>query len=116
GALGMLVEWALIRHLYKRPLDTLLATWGLSLMLQQAYRSIFGAREVGVDLPQGMLGSLKGTDSIEVPIKGVFVMGLTVLITVVVAYVLYRSRSRRQVRAVVPNRIFSCADGTTTEK
>ena len=52
GALGMLVEWALIRHLYKRPLDTLLATWGLSLILQQAYRSVFGAREVGVELPR----------------------------------------------------------------
>jgi urea transport system permease protein len=85
GALGMLVEWALIRHLYKRPLDTLLATWGLSLILQQTYRSVFGAREVGVELPQWMLGSLKVTDSIEVPINGVFVMGLTVLITVVVA-------------------------------
>ena len=48
GALGMLVEWGLIRHLYKRPLDTLLATWGLSLILQQIYRSVFGAREVGV--------------------------------------------------------------------
>jgi len=62
GALGMLVEWVLIRHLYKRPLDTLLATWGLSLILQQAYRSIFGAREVGVELPQWMLGSLHVTD------------------------------------------------------
>ena len=49
GALGMLVEWVLIRHLYKRPLDTLLATWGLSLILQQVYRSVFGAREVGVN-------------------------------------------------------------------
>src|SRR5215207_8194582 len=54
GALGMLVEWALIRHLYRRPLDTLLATWGLSLILQQTYRSVFGAREVGVELPQWM--------------------------------------------------------------
>ena len=44
GALGMLVEWAMIRHLYKRPLDTLLATWGLSLILQQFYRSVFGPR------------------------------------------------------------------------
>ncbi len=60
GALGMLVEWALIRHLYKRPLDTLLATWGLSLILQQAYRSVFGAREVGVELPDWMMGSLAG--------------------------------------------------------
>ena len=67
---GWLVEWALIRHLYKRPLDTLLATWGLSLILQQAYRSVFGAREVGVELPQWMLGSLKVTESIEVPING----------------------------------------------
>ena len=60
GALGMLVEWGLIRHLYKRPLDTLLATWGLSLILQQTYRSVFGAREVGVELPQWMLGSQAG--------------------------------------------------------
>ena len=116
GALGMLVEWALIRHLYKRPLDTLLATWGLSLILQQTYRSVFGPREVGVELPQWMLGSLKVTDSIEVPINGVFVMGLTVLITIVVAYVLYKSRWGRQVRAVVQNRIMAGAVGINTEK
>ena len=76
GALGMLVEWGLIRHLYKRPLDTLLATWGLSLILQQTYRSVFGAREVGVELPQWMLGSMQITDTIEVPINGIFVMCL----------------------------------------
>ena len=40
---GYGVEWALIRHLYKRPLDTLLATWGLSLVMQQIFRSVFGA-------------------------------------------------------------------------
>ena len=89
GALGMLVEWALIRHLYKRPLDTLLATWGLSLILQQAYRSIFGAREVGVDLPQWMLGSWQVSDSIQIPINGMFVMALTLLITCAVGYVMY---------------------------
>src|SRR6201986_1126353 len=92
GALGMLVEWGLISHLYKRPLDTLLATWGLSLILQQAYRSIFGAREVGVELPQWMLGSLHVTDTIEVQINGLFVMGLTLLITAAVAVLLFRSR------------------------
>ena len=116
GALGMLVEWALIRHLYKRPLDTLLATWGLSLILQQTYRSVFGPREVGVELPQWMLGSLKVTDSIEVPINGIFVMGLTLLITVAVAYVMYKSRWGRQVRAVVQNRIMAGAVGINTEK
>src|SRR5258708_33484781 len=111
GALGMLVEWALIRHLYKRPLDTLLATWGLSLILQQAYRSIFGAREVGVELPQWMLGSLKVTDSIEVPINGVFLLALTLLITIPAPYVIHKSRWGRQVRAVVRNRIMAGAVG-----
>src|SRR3989440_9325798 len=111
GALGMLVEWGLIRHLYKRPLDTLLATWGLSLILQQAYRSVFGAREGGVELPDWMLGSLHVTDSIEVPINGVFVMCLTLLITLGVALLMYRSRWGLQVRAVVTNRIMSGAVG-----
>src|ERR1700722_16587758 len=116
GALGMLVEWALIRHLYKRPLDTLLATWGLSLILQQAYRSIFGAREVGVELPQWMLGSEKVTDTIEVPINGIFVMCLPVLITLCVAYIMYKSRWGRQVRAVMQNRIMAGAGGGHTPK
>ena len=107
GALGMLVEWALIRHLYKRPLDTLLATWGLSLILQQAYRTIFGAREVGVELPAWLIGSVQVTDTIEIPINGMFVMAITTLITVGVALLMYRSRFGAQVRAVVQNR----ADG-----
>jgi urea transport system permease protein len=116
GALGMLVEWALIRHLYRRPLDTLLATWGLSLMLQQAYRSIFGAREVGVELPEWMMGSKHVTDTIEVQINGMFVMVLTTLITCAVAWIIYRSRWGRQVRAVVQNRVMAGATGINTEK
>ncbi len=116
GSLGMLVEWGLIRHLYKRPLDTLLATWGLSLILQQAYRSIFGAREVGVDLPQWMLGSLQVTDAIQIPINGMFVMALTILITCAVAYVMYWSRWGKQVRAVMQNRVMAGAVGINTEK
>src|SRR5260221_809131 len=116
GALGMLVEWGLIRHLYRRPLDTLLATWGLSLILQQAYRSIFGAREVGVELPQWMLGSEHVTDSIEVPINGIFVMCLTLLITLCVPYIMYKSRWGRQVRAVMQNRVMAGAVGINTEK
>ena len=116
AAVGLVLERGLIRYLYKRPLDTLLATWGLSLILQQAYRSIFGAREVGVELPQWMLGSLHVTESIEVPINGVFVMGLTLLITIGVAYIMYLSRWGRQVRAVVQNRIMAGAVGINTAK
>ena len=116
GALGMLVEWALIRHLYKRPLDTLLATWGLSLILQQSYRSIFGAREVGVELPAWTMGAMNLTDTIEVPINGLFVMVLTILITIAVGLLMYRSGWGRQVRAVVQNRTMAGAVGIDTDK
>src|ERR1700741_3293531 len=116
GSLAMLVEWGLIRHLSKRPLDTLLATWGLSLILQQAYRSIFGAREVGVELPEWMMGSWQATDSIQIPINGMFVMGLTLLITIVVSWGLFLSRWGRQVRAVVQNRVMAGAVGINTER
>jgi urea transport system permease protein len=116
GGLGLLVEWLLIRHLYARPLDTLLATWGLSLIMQQAFRSIFGAREVGVELPQWMMGSLPVAGSIEVQINGLFVMGLTLLITAAVALLLYKSPWGLQVRAVVSNRTMSGAVGIDTRR
>jgi len=116
GALGMLVEWSLIRFLYKRPLDTLLATWGLSLILQQAYRSIFGAREVGVELPSWLIGSVQVTDTIEIPINGLFVMAVTILITVSVALLIFRSRFGQQVRAVMSNRAMAGAVGIDTER
>ena len=115
GALGLLVEWALIKRLYNRPLDTLLATWGLSLIMQQAYRSLFGAREVGVDLPSWMLGSWQATDSIQIPINGMIIMGLTMLITIAVGILMYRSRWGRSVRAVVQNRAIAGAVGINTE-
>jgi urea transport system permease protein len=116
GALGLAVEWLLIRHLYARPLDTLLATWGLSLVMQQAFRSIFGAREVGVELPAWMMGSLPVTSTIEVQINGLFVMALTLVITGIVAFLMYRSRWGLQVRAVVSNRIMSEAVGIDTRR
>jgi urea transport system permease protein len=116
GTLGLAVEWLLIRHLYARPLDTLLATWGLSLIMQQAFRSIFGAREVGVELPAWMMGSLPVTDTIEVQINGLFVMALTLVITGIVALLMYRSRWGLQVRAVVSNRTMSEAVGIDTRR
>jgi urea transport system permease protein len=116
GTAGLLVEWLLIRHLYARPLDTLLATWGLSLIMQQAFRSGFGAREVGVELPPWMMGSLHATDTIEVQINGLFVMGLTLLITAAVALMIYKSRWGLQVRAVMANRTMSGAAGIDTRR
>jgi urea transport system permease protein len=116
GALGMATERLLIRHLYRRPLDTLLATWGLSLILQQVYRSTFGAREVGVELPSWMMGSVYLTDLIEVPINGLFVMTLTLIIAVTVGVMMYRSGWGLKVRAVVLNRQMAGAVGIDTER
>lgn len=116
GAVGVAVEWLLIRRLYARPLDTLLATWGVSLAMQQAFRTIFGAREVGVTLPNWLMGSFNLTDLIQVPINGLFVMGLTTLITVALFLLLFRSRWGRQVRAVTQNRVMSGAVGINTER
>ena len=116
AALGAFVEWAMIRHLYRRPLDTLLATWGLSLILQQLYRSVFGAREVGVTLPDWLMGSYPVTDLVEVPVNGLFVMALTIVITVGVALMMQKSRLGKQTRAVVQNRPMAAAVGINTEK
>lgn len=115
-ALGALVEWSLIRFLYRRPLDTLLATWGLSLILQQCYRSVFGAREVGVTIPDWMMGSHALTDTIEIPINGIFVMVLTLVITLGVYWLMFRSNWGKQVRAVVQNRPMAAAVGINTER
>ncbi len=115
GALGLFVEWSLIRHLYKRPLDTLLATWGLSLILQQLYRSVFGAREVGVSIPDWMMGSMPVTDMIEVPINGIFVMVLAVGISLAVYVMMFRSNWGKQVRAINQNRVMAGAVGINTE-
>lgn len=115
GLAGMFVEWALIRFLYKRPLDTLLATWGLSLIMQQAFRLTFGAREVTPTLPEWLMGSFKPSDTIDIPINGVFVMGLTLLLTFAVWGFMYRSKIGLQMRATVQNRAMSGAVGINTK-
>lgn len=111
---GLAVEWSLIRFLYKRPLDTLLATWGLSLIMQQSFRSIFGAREVTPTLPDWLMGSMKPTPNIDIPINGMFVMGLTLFLTFGVWLFMFRSRTGLRMRATVQNRVMSDAVGINT--
>jgi len=113
--LGYFAEWALIQHLYKRPLDTLLATWGLSLIMQQSFRSIFGAREVSPTLPEWLLGSYQPTEMIDIPLNGMFVLALTAFVTLGVFYLLYKSSWGLRVRATTQNRIMSGAVGINTK-
>ena len=115
GALGYLAEFALIRHLYKRPLDTLLATWGLSLIMQQLFRSTFGAREVSPSLPDWLLGSVQPTETIDIPINGLFVLGLTAVVTLGVYLLMYKSSWGLRVRATTQIRLMSGAVGINTK-
>ncbi|MBC7696823.1 MAG: urea ABC transporter permease subunit UrtB [Bacteroidia bacterium] len=115
-AFGYFIEFIMIRHLYKRPLDTLLATWGLSLVMQQTFRSCFGAKEVSAELPEWLLGSFKPTPDIDIPINGVFVMGLALIVTAGVYIFMYRSRWGLRVRATVQNRVMAGAVGINTKK
>jgi urea transport system permease protein len=115
-AVGYFIEFIMIRHLYKRPLDTLLATWGLSLVMQQIFRSTFGAKEVSAELPEWMLGSFKPTPDIDIPINGVFVMFLAIIVTAGVYLFMFRSRWGLRVRATVQNRVMAGAVGINTAK
>ena len=115
-AVGWLVEWVFIRHLYRRPLDTLLATWGLSLGMQQIFRSSFGAKEVSATLPDWLMGSWAPHDGLDIPINGLFVMALTVVVTGGVLLALYKSRWGLRVRATVSNRTMANAIGINTTR
>jgi urea transport system permease protein len=113
-AAGWLAEWALIRHLYKRPLDTLLATWGLSLAMQQVFRTAIGPKEVSPTLPDWLMGSWAPSEGLDIPINGMFVMGLTLFVTAGLLFALYRSRWGLRVRATVANRPMANATGINT--
>ncbi|MDO9252058.1 urea ABC transporter permease subunit UrtB [Hydrogenophaga sp.] len=113
---GYLLERGFIRFFYNRPLDTLLATWGLSLILQQTYRTVFGAQEVSVPLPMWLAGAWEPTEGIQLPINRIFIVGLTVAVAVGVYLLLYRTRWGLKVRAVTQNRAIAGAVGIDTQR
>ncbi len=115
---GALLEVTLIRRLYGRPLDTLLATWGVSLILQQAARSIFGPVGVAVNAPAWLSGtlSLGGTvmTGFSIPAVRVFIIVLAALVLGGVALLIARTRLGLLVRAVHQNRPIAEALGANT--
>ena len=113
---GWFVEWALIRHLYKRPLDTLLATWGISLAMQQCFRTFIGPKEVSPTLPDWLLGSWAPSPGLDIPINGLFVMALTAFVIVGMLLAMAKSRWGLRVRATVSNRVMANAIGINTKK
>lgn len=114
--MGLVLERTMIRYLYKRPLDTLLATWGLSLILQQAFRNLFGPINVSVPTVSWLRGAWNLTPQIGIPISRVFIIGLTLLVAAGIYLFFYRSRWGVRIRAVMQNREMAGAAGINTQR
>ena len=113
GLLGAVMEFTVIRRLYGRPLDTLLATFGISLILQQAARQIFGSTGVPVTAPAWLSGALNLGD-VTLPYVRLFVIALALVVLGGMWWLLNRSRFGMHVRAVNQNREMAAALGVNT--
>ncbi|RMI30808.1 urea ABC transporter permease subunit UrtB [Nocardia stercoris] len=113
GVLGAILEAGLIRWMYDRPLDTLLVTFGVGLVLQQAARNIFGAPAKNVVAPDWLTGGLSIAGTV-VPKTRIFIMVLAVVAVVILAAVLKLTPLGRRIRAVVQNRSLAETSGISS--
>jgi urea transport system permease protein len=115
-AVGALLEVTVVRFLYGRPLETLLATYGLSLLLIQAVRSVFGAQNVAVENPPWISGGAELFEDVVIPYNRVAVVLFTVVVVSFVAYVLRGTSLGLLVRAVTQNRPMASCMGISTRR
>jgi len=115
-ATGVLLERLVIRFLYKRPLETLLATWGLSLILIQIVRLMFGAQNVAVPNPDWLSGGFELMPALVVPYSRIAVLLFTGAVVGFVAFVLKGTSVGLKVRAVTQNRETAAALGIPTTR
>jgi len=116
GLVGVALERTVIRHLYGRPLETLLATWGLSLVLIQAMRTIFGAQNVQVENPAFMSGGIAIMTDVVLPWNRIVIIAFAAGVLLLVWLLLTRTRLGLWVRAVTQNRAMAGALGVRTPK
>src|SRR4029450_10554789 len=103
AAVGVVLERTVIRHLYGRPLETLLATWGLSLILIQSVRTIFGAQNVQVENPSWMSGGLEIMTDVVLPWSRIAIIVFAAAVLALMWVLLSRTRLGLFVRAVTQN-------------
>jgi urea transport system permease protein len=113
GGLGVVLERTLLRRLYGRPLDTLILTWGVSLILQQLARMIFGAPNVQVRAPSWLSGGL-ALGEVTLPYSRLFILGLVAVAIAAIWIFQTRLRHGRRMRAVVQNRELAATSGIRT--
>jgi urea transport system permease protein len=115
GLAGIAIERGIVRHLYGRPLETLLATFGVSLILQQAVRDIFSANNRPVKTPAWLAGSLDINDVLSITYNRLYIIFFTFALFLGLLAVLKRTRLGLEVRAVSQNRAMAKAMGIRTE-
>jgi urea transport system permease protein len=116
GLTGVLIERSIIRFLYGRPLETLLATFGVSLILQQAVRSIFTALNRSVATPSWMSGTVQLNDALSLTSNRLYIILFTGIVFVLLLAVLKRTRLGLEIRAVAQNRSMAQAMGIRTAR
>jgi urea transport system permease protein len=115
GTVGIIIERSIIRFLYGRPLETLLATFGVSLILQQLVRSIFTALNRSVQTPDWMSGTLQINDALSITYNRLYIVIFTMLVFAVLLVVLKYTRIGLEIRAVSQNRAMAKAMGIRSE-
>ena len=113
---GAALERSVLKHLYGRPLETLLATWGISLILMQAVRSLFGAQNVGVENPAWMSGSLQVLPNLQLPWNRLVIIGFAAVVLAGMALLIARTRLGLFVRGVTQNRPMASCMGINTAR
>jgi len=113
---GVVLERTIIRFLYGRPLETLLATWGISLVLIQTVRLIFGAQNVAVANPTWLAGGVEVAHGLVLPYSRIAVIVFAIAVTIAVWALLQRTRLGLQVRAVTQNRSMASCLGIATAR
>jgi urea transport system permease protein len=111
AAVGLVLERGLVRFLYGRPLETLLLTWGASLVIQQGLRLWFGAANVDVSAPRWLSGGAPLMTGIELPYNRVFIIGLAAVSVLATYALLFRTAAGLRIRAVMQNRAMSASLG-----
>ncbi len=111
AAAGVVLERGVIRHLYGRPLETLLLTWGASLIIQQALRLWFGAANVDVSSPRWLSGGLPVMVGLTLPWNRLFIIGLATVSVAGMYALLFRTDAGLRIRAVTQNRAMSSCLG-----
>ena len=113
---GVLMERCVIRFLYGRPLETLLATWGISLVLMQTVRTLFGAQNVGVENPGWMSGSVLLMGNLSLPWNRILIVIFTIAVLLGVALLISKTRLGLFVRGVTQNRPIAACMGVNTAR